>query len=380
MQETLELSTDKLQPLQLLPLSEKPLVSVLIGNYNYAKYIGQTLESVLCQTYPHFEVLVCDDGSTDNSCEVIETYVQKDSRIQLICKQNGGVATALNAAYYASQGEIVCILDADDLWMPTKLQKVVEQFNSDPKCGFVIHNVIQIDGQGKNIKPTPMMQQLASGWMAPDVLENGGFIENIPPASALSIRREVASLIFPVNKAMRRHVDGLIIFLALLLVEIRAVPEVLSKFRLHGANLTSVASINADSLERSLAALELIHQEQKQLLKKVYGVEIAERLRDLEHSLAICHSRYLHARLTGLPRKQRQQVHQQFISHPLFGTQFSWFNPQRWLFQWDLPDQLFTLLFNQMYGVSRLKQLVKFVLYKRPVSKKPSNDYQIVES
>lgn len=358
--------TEKLQPIELLALPENPLVSVLIANYNYARYIGETLECVLCQTYPHFEVIVCDDGSTDNSCEVIETYLQKDPRIKLIRKQNGGVATALNAAYQESKGEIVCILDADDLWMPNKLQKVVEKFSSDSKCGFVIHNLILIDGQGRDIKPTPMMKQLASGWMAPDVLENGGFIENIPPASALSIRKEVASLIFPINEALKRHVDGLIIFLTLLVTEVRAVPEVLTKFRLHGANTTSLETVTADSMERSLVALERIHQEQKQLLQKVYGTEVAERLRDLRYSLAICHYRYLLARLKGLPSKQRREVHKHLIFHPQFSTEFSWSKPQRWLFQWDLPDMLFALLFNQVYGKSRFKQLVKFVFHRKP--------------
>ncbi|NMF62221.1 glycosyltransferase family 2 protein [Brasilonema octagenarum] len=361
-----DLQTNKLQPIALPLLPENPLVSVLISNYNYARYIGETLESVLCQTYPHFEAIVCDDGSSDNSCEVIETYVQKDPRIKLIRKQNGGIASGLNAAYQQSKGEIVCILDADDLWMPTKLQRVVEKLKSQSKCGFVIHNVIQIDGQGKNIKPTPMMKQLASGWMAPDVLENGGFIENLPPASALSIRREIASLIFPINEAMKRHVDGLIIFLALLVTEVRAVPEVLNKFRLHGANTTSLAPITVDSMERSLSALEHIHQEQKQLLKKVYGTEIAEQLRDLRYSLAICQYRYLLARLKGISRKQRREVHQHLISHPQFSTEFSWFKPQRWLFQWNLPDALFTLLFNQVYGVSPLKQFVKSLFARKP--------------
>ncbi|MGI8502902.1 MAG: glycosyltransferase family 2 protein [Hassallia sp.] len=362
MQESL---TD-LQPIKLPQLSEKPLVSVLIANYNYARYIGETIESVLCQTYPHFEIIVCDDGSSDNSCEVIESYVQKDSRIKLIRKQNGGVASGLNAAYQESLGEIVCILDADDLWMPDKLLHVVEKFKSDSKCGFVIHNLIQIDGQGRNLKSTPMMKQLASGWMAQDVLENGGFIENLPPASALTIRREVASLIFPIDEAIKRHVDGLIIFLALLITEVGAVPLVLNKFRLHGANTTSVAILTADSMERSLFALERIHHEQKQLLQKIYGTEIADRLRDLHYSLAMCHYRYLYARLKHIPSKQRREVHQHLISHPQFSTEFSWFKPQRWLFQWYLPDALYGLFFNQVYGESRLKQFVKWLFAKTP--------------
>ena len=101
------LQTEKLQPIELPRLPDNPLVSVLIANYNYARYIGEALESVLCQTYPHLEAIVCDDGSTDNSCEVIEAYVQKDPRLKLIRKENGGQSSALNVAYRESNGKIV---------------------------------------------------------------------------------------------------------------------------------------------------------------------------------------------------------------------------------------------------------------------------------
>lgn len=361
-----ELQTEKLQPIKLPQLPETPLVSVLIGNYNYARYIGETLESVLCQTYPHFEIVVCDDGSTDNSCEVIETYVQKDPRVKLIRKQNGGIATALNAAHRESKGEIVCILDADDLWMPTKLQKVVEKFKSDDKCGFVIHNVIQIDAQGKNLKSTPMGKQLASGWMASDVLENGGFFYDIPPASALSLHKKVADLIFPVNEAINRHVDCLIISLTLLLTEVKGVPEVLSKFRIHGSNITSSSSLTVESMERWLVILKQIHQEQKQLLEKVYGTEIAERLRDLQFNMGACHDLYLVNRLKGGSKIERKEVHQKLINHPNFNI-FSL--PQQWLFQLGeyLPNAIFKLFFHHIYGSSHLKQFVRWLIGLRHI-------------
>jgi glycosyltransferase involved in cell wall biosynthesis len=351
--------TEKLQPIELLPLPENPLVSVLIGNYNYARYIGETLESVLCQTYPHFEVIVCDDGSKDNSCEVIETYVQKDSRIKLIRKQNGGVATAWNTAYRESKGQIICILDADDLWMPNKLQKVVEIFISEPKSGFVIHNVTQIDGDGNFIKPKPMFRRLASGWMAPFALQNGGFVGDIPPASALSIRHEVASYIFPINEAFVRNSDSLIIYLSPLITVIGSVPEVLSKFRLHATNTSSQLTLTADFVEREQASHVRVHQEQKRLLKEVYGLEIAQRLTDLQSSIGICFNLYIIARLRGVSKVECAKAHQQLITHPQFATQFNWFRPHRWLLQWNLPDMLFTILFNQVYGLSPLKRLVR---------------------
>ena len=356
MQETL---TEKLQPIELLPLPEKPLVSVLIGNYNYARYISETLESVLCQSYPHFEVLVCDDGSIDNSCEVIETYVQKDPRIKLIRQQNGGVATAWNAAYRESKGEIICILDADDLWMPKKLQRVVETVISDPKCGFVIHNVIQIDGQGNLIKPKPMLRHLASGWMAEFAMQNGGSVGDIPPASALSIRREVAKYIFPINETFVRNSDSVILYLSPLITVIGSVPEVLSKFRLHGTNVSSTLTLSLDFLEREQVSHMRVHQEQKRLLGDVYGLEISQMLTDLQSSLGICFDLYIIARLRGDSIVERSKAHQQLVTHPQFDTQFSWYRPQRWLLQWDLPNIFFTILFDQVYGSSPLKRLVR---------------------
>lgn len=357
-----ELLTNKLEPIELPPLPENPLVSVLVPNYNYARYVGEALESVLSQTYPHFEIIVCDDGSKDSSCEVIETYVQKDSRVKLIRKQNGGVATALNTAYRESKGQVVCILDADDVWMDNKLQKVVEAFKSNSKCGFVIHNVIEIDGQGNFLKQTPKLEHLASGWMAPLALENGGFVENIPPASALSVRREISNLIFPLNEAMVRNTDSLICYLSPLVTEIGAVPEVLSKFRFHGANITSVTTLTVETIERGYNSSKLLYQEQKKFLKNIYGQEIEQKLKGQEFNLAFCLERYLLARLKGASKIERSEAHQQLIKNPSFSTTFSWSKPHRWLFQWYLPDVLFIVLFNQLYGSSRLKQLVRSLL------------------
>src|SRR6266852_6280716 len=88
-----------LKPVELAPLCENPLISLLTANYNYARYLGEAIESALGQTYTNFELIVCDDGSTDNSCEVAEHYVRRDPRVRLVRKQNGGQVSATNAAY-----------------------------------------------------------------------------------------------------------------------------------------------------------------------------------------------------------------------------------------------------------------------------------------
>lgn len=359
-----ELQTKKLQPIKLPQLSDTPLVSVLIANYNYAQYIGETLKSVLSQTYPHFEIIVCDDGSKDNSCEVIEAYIQNDSRIQLIRQPNGGVASALNATYRESRGDIICILDADDTWIDNKLEKVVEAFKSQPENGFVIHNVITIDGQGNFIKLTPKFKNLTSGWMAESALENGGFVDNIPAASALSVRREVAKLIFPLNESFRTNADSLISGLAPFITVIASISDVLSKFRFHTTNTTSQLTVTPEGLQRDLAVMERIHQEKKLFLTKVYGAVTAERLTDLQSNLIVCNARYLLARLSGKSKNECKEAHQQLIAHPGFATCFNDFLLQRWLVQWGeyLPDALFVALFNQVYGTNKLKQLVRRLL------------------
>ena len=87
-----------LHPIELRPLPAEPLVSILVSNYNYARYIGESLQSALEQTYSNIEIIVCDDGSTDESVRVIEEYQRKDPRVQLIRKANGGQASGFNAA------------------------------------------------------------------------------------------------------------------------------------------------------------------------------------------------------------------------------------------------------------------------------------------
>ncbi|MBD0304343.1 MAG: glycosyltransferase [Tolypothrix sp. T3-bin4] len=367
-----KLQTEKLQPIELPKLPENPLISILIANYNYEKYIGETIESVLSQTYSNWEAIVCDDGSKDNSRQVIETYVQKDSRIKLVSKQNRGQASALAVAYHQSNGQIVCLLDSDDLWMPNKLQKVLDAFKSDPKCGFVIHNVIEINSQGELIKSTPMLNKLASGWRAPFALLNGGFAYNIPPGSALCIRREVTDLFFHINEEFIGPGDTLICFLAPLVTVIVPVPEVLSKYRKHAASDSSFSILTADVLKQHLNVLEQVHQEQRQLLKKVYGAEVAEKLTGLEASETYLNKRYLLTRLKGAPKSETREAHRQLVAHPEFGKSMI----QRWL-QWGeyLPDALFVALIDFIHGSSRIKRLVKLILGRVINSSKAKADW-----
>jgi glycosyltransferase involved in cell wall biosynthesis len=101
------------------------LVSVIIPAFNAAEHIRQTLNSVLAQTYQALEVIVVDDGSADATCAIVEEFVKKDARVQLVRQCNAGVGAARNTAIRMARGEYIAPLDADDIWFSEKLEKQV---------------------------------------------------------------------------------------------------------------------------------------------------------------------------------------------------------------------------------------------------------------
>ncbi len=106
-----------------------PFISIIIPVYNGSKYMKEAIDSALNQTYPHKEVIVVDDGSTDDSWQIIQSYGQK---IRAFKQKNGGVSTALNLGIKQSQGEYISWLSHDDVYVPSKLSKQVEALNSLP--------------------------------------------------------------------------------------------------------------------------------------------------------------------------------------------------------------------------------------------------------
>lgn len=102
------------------------LVSIVMPMYNSAQFVAQSIESVLAQTYPYWELLIVDDVSTDNSVQIVEAYAQKDARIKLFQNPaNSGAAQSRNYALREAQGRWIAFLDSDDLWLPRKLEKQV---------------------------------------------------------------------------------------------------------------------------------------------------------------------------------------------------------------------------------------------------------------
>ncbi|HEY7532900.1 MAG TPA: glycosyltransferase family A protein, partial [Nitrospiraceae bacterium] len=120
--------------------SGEVVFSVLVPTYNHAKFLPAALESLLAQTFPDWEAIVVDDGSTDNTRDVLSSYASRDSRIRPIHKENGGVASALNVGIRAARGQWICWLSSDDFFEPDKLRIHMRAIREYPDVKFFFTN------------------------------------------------------------------------------------------------------------------------------------------------------------------------------------------------------------------------------------------------
>jgi glycosyltransferase involved in cell wall biosynthesis len=128
-----------------------PAVSVVIATYNYARYLSAAVDSALRQTFPSFEVVILDDGSTDATPHVVRPLLA-DPRVSYHRTEHGGVAAAKNAGVALSRAPLVAFLDADDVWMPTKLARQVALFRGDPGLGVAYTRRWLIDERGRRLE------------------------------------------------------------------------------------------------------------------------------------------------------------------------------------------------------------------------------------
>jgi glycosyltransferase involved in cell wall biosynthesis len=265
-----------IQPILLPLLPAQPLVSVLIANYNYARFLPAALDSLLAQTYPNWHAIVCDDGSTDDSREIIQRYVDRDPRIHLVRKANGGQNSAFNTCYGDVRGHIVCLLDADDLFDRRKIQMVVESFLANAEAGVCNHFSHVIDSEG-HPKPITMHRFLDSGWLANQALARGACVY-VPTTSCMSLRREIADLLLPVPRRQDRDLDGYLGMAAQFLAPFCVVHEPLSSYRIHTTNMGGLTEPTPQRLRYELHLIELRTATVKQFVSERSGEEVAGRI------------------------------------------------------------------------------------------------------
>lgn len=214
-----------------------PLVSIIVSSYNYATFLREAIDSALYQTYKNIEVIVVDDGSKDNSPQIIVEYGNK---IFSILKANGGQASSMNAGFESSNGEIIIFLDSDDTLYPDNVQSIIPFFKdrSVSKVHWLLDE-INIDGKKTN-KIVPKFQ-LAQGNLLRDLIIHGpekcGGPPYSPPTSGNAWSRDFINSIMPIPEELyKSNTDKYLQFLAPVYGEMRAVERSLGGYRVHGGN------------------------------------------------------------------------------------------------------------------------------------------------
>jgi hypothetical protein len=210
----------------------RPTVSIIVTNHNYADYVGEAVDSALAQTYPHCEVIVVDDGSTDDSREVLARY-RDDGRVNLLYRPNGGQAAAMNTGFAASHGEIVMFVDADDALKPTAAEAVVAHWSDDlSRCQFPLE---VIDRHGGYLGLHPFNEHLESGDVYWKIVLASYFW--FIPTTGNAFARAALKPLFPLpEKPWRLCSDHYIVVLSAAFGPVRTLAEPLGCYRAHGSN------------------------------------------------------------------------------------------------------------------------------------------------
>lgn len=211
---------------------EKPLVSIIVNNRNYGNFLSNAIDSALLQTYAPLEVVVVDDGSTDNSRDVIAGYGE---RIVTVLKENGGQASAFNAGLAASLGDILIFLDADDALLPEAAALAVEQF---ARGTVKVHwPLMRTD---ETLEPTGQLtppEDLPAGDFRRDIFRFGPATSLSPPTSGNAWARSFLELVMPIPEQDHRiAADGYLYGLAPGFGDIGRVTTPQGFYRIHGTN------------------------------------------------------------------------------------------------------------------------------------------------
>jgi glycosyltransferase involved in cell wall biosynthesis len=159
-----------------------PFISVLIPAYNNGQFIKEAIDSVLAQEYDNLEIIVVDDGSTDNTQEIVMAY--QNTSIQYFHKENSGIASTRNYCLAKARGEYIAWLDSDDFWLPGKLIAQIKYFEEHPDCQIVFTKYRHFEdneNQERTFYDDPkILFWLTSALIKKEVFAKcGGFVENL---------------------------------------------------------------------------------------------------------------------------------------------------------------------------------------------------------
>src|SRR5579871_1190239 len=138
-------------------------ISVVMTVYNGERFVAESVESVLSQTMPEFELIVVDDGSTDASAAILESYARRDSRIRILRRQHAGVPAAANAAIRCASYDLIARTDSDDRMLPQRLERQMEFLSGRPDADIACSNCLFINAGGKRIGASSCQVDVARG-------------------------------------------------------------------------------------------------------------------------------------------------------------------------------------------------------------------------
>ena len=207
--------------------SGRPRISILINNYNYAQYLGEAIASALAQTYPHTEVIVVDDGSSDNSADVARQF----SGIRTIFKPNGGQTSAVRAGLAAASGDIVILLDSDDLLYPEACASIADAW--DEETSYVQFRLRLFSSENPDIGVTPPDRFVTNHKTF--FLRHGRF--PYAPTSGNAFSRKWAMRILDVTQtADRSFCDMILAMCSALCGKVAVIDRCLGAYRVHQKN------------------------------------------------------------------------------------------------------------------------------------------------
>jgi glycosyltransferase involved in cell wall biosynthesis len=180
------------------PCEESIKISILLNNFNYARYVGSAIESVLGQTYGNFEFIIVDDGSTDNSRQIISKY--KDPRVVTLYKENAGQGSAFRDGISKATGEYIAFLDADDTWDLNKLERCVQILRSEPTIVLLNHSYREIDAEGSLISVPHSFDKVGRYDLLADVRRLNVHFSLVPTSFFIGRRKECLQVEIDVNQ------------------------------------------------------------------------------------------------------------------------------------------------------------------------------------
>jgi hypothetical protein len=275
-----------------------PLVSIVINNFNYARYLSQSIDSALSQTHPFTEVVVVDDASADDSRSVIRRY--GDRIIPVLLEQNGGQGAAINAGFRASRGEIVIFLDSDDYLYSQAAERVVSAWT--PGISKVQYRLHLVDGRGCKIDLFPAPEiRFDSGDVVPLLLATGRYETTVTSGNAFS--RGALEKMLPIPQdAFRIAADGYLVTLVPLFGPVASLEEPLGAYRQHGENAWAQGSNGLNGRLRHALLHDAHRYEALRETVRKLGLQLAPSpgLRDHSH---------LATRISSLCRDPQQHPH-----------------------------------------------------------------------